>query len=437
MDCLVIRIDGQQVSVARFGVSGKSVALEGSALFELDGEQGLAAVASRIASGVSGSPRVLLCLPPDLFAQRLVELPLSDLRKVRQVLPAHLQGDMLLPAESALFDALPVSPGRYLALWAQHGDVAGAIQLFADAGLEPAVVSSAPFAWQYLPGIGADCALCDGSALALMSGGRISFLRALSGANPGQQLAATLSALELSGTALPARLYLFGPGGGELAGEGALPLPAEMLELPEECGHIFRNLQTFHRLADLYAVARACQAGALPDFRRGDLAWTAGDRQLRKKLRLTALLAAVTLLLLFGQECLRYRDASRDLVSLDSSIAALYREVFPGRARAVDELAEVRGEIRRLSGGDSGVAVLDLLKRLAELKGNGINGLYEAELEGNRLRLKGDAGSAGGVGEFRAALGRLAESVEVGELKSRPDGGVTFTMSALLREGKP
>lgn len=437
MDCLVIRIGEDQVTVARFGVSGKSITMEGSAQFELNGEQGLSSVVSRIASGVSGSPRVLLCLPPHLFAQRMVELPLTDLRKVRQVLPTHLQGEILLPVESVIFDALPVSPGRYLALWVQRQEVADGIRLFGDAGLEPAVVTSAPFAWQYLPGITEDCALCDGNALALVSAGRLSFLRALPAAGPGNQLAATLSALELSGTALPGRLYLFGPGGGDLTDGGALPLTAEMLDMPEECALMFRNLPTFHQLADLYAVARAWGAGGLPDFRRGDLAWTAGDRRVRKQLRLTALLAVVLLSLLFGNQALRYRAASRDLDSLDRSIAAIYREVFPGRAKAVDELAEIRGEIRRLSGGENGASVLDLLKRLAEAKGSGVNGLYEVELEGGALRLKGDAGSSRGVGEFRTALTRLAESVEVGELKSRPDGGVTFTMVARLREAKP
>ena len=62
---------------------------------------------------------------------------------------------------------------------------------------------------------------------------------------------------------------------------------------------IFRTESTFQQLAGLYAVARACHAGALPDFRRGDLAWTTGDARLRKKLILTALLVAAAVVLLF------------------------------------------------------------------------------------------------------------------------------------------
>ncbi|MDO9309070.1 MAG: type II secretion system protein GspL, partial [Deltaproteobacteria bacterium] len=75
------------------------------------------------------------------------------------------------------------------------------------------------------------------------------------------------------------------------------------------------------------------------------------------------------------------------------------------------------------------------LKKLAEAKGNTINGLYEAEVEGRNLRIKGDARSAQAVNEFKAALAPLLATVELGEVKSRPDGMVTFSLTGTLREG--
>ena len=74
-------------------------------------------------------------------------------------------------------------------------------------------------------------------------------------------------------------------------------------------------------------------------------------------------------------------------------------------------------------------------KKLAEAKGNSINGLYEAELEGRSLRIKGDARSAQAVNEFKAALAPLLASAELGEVKSRPDGTVTFSLTGTLKEG--
>jgi len=231
-------------------------------------------------------------------------------------------------------------------------------------------------------------------------------------------------------------MLIFGEQAGAELSVDVPGLAVVTLQLPQELALLFRNPQTFHQLIGAYAVAQAIHAGALPDFRRGDLAWTAGNMLLRKKLRLTALLAIVAVALLFVGKGLQYHAARKDINSLNSSISAVYREIFPTRTKAVDELAEVKGEIRKLAGAESSGGVLDVLKQLAEAKGAGINGLYEVEVEGKALRLKGDAKSSQAVNEFKAALAPLMTTVEVGELKSRPDGGVTFSMAATFREGK-
>ena len=436
MEYLIIQVEKQRVTVARFGVSRRTATLAGAASFPLDEEQGLSAVAGRIAAGLSGAPRIVLCLAPALFAHRTVELPLTDLRKVREVLPGQLQGEMALPVEEAVFDALPAANGKFLALWARQADIAEPITIFRAAGLEPHVVSAVPFAWSFLPGVASECVLCDGSSVAVIEEGQLSFVRAISGSEPGKQLAATLSALELTGVKVPGRLVVFGEQAGPLAAAEGLPQTAELLEMPEEQALLFRNNETFQQLAGLFAVARASHAAALPDFRRGELAWTAGDEKLRKKMVLTASLVLVTVLLLFVSKALQYRAARADLNSLNTSIASIYREIFPTRAKAVDELAEIKGEIRKLAGVDSSSAVLDLLKQLAEVKGTSINGLYEAEVEGRALRIKGDARSAQAVNEFKAGLAPLMATIELGEVKSRPDGAVTFTLTGALKEVK-
>jgi general secretion pathway protein L len=298
------------------------------------------------------------------------------------------------------------------------------------------VVTTTPLAWPFLPGLPADCAVTDGTALALIANGRLSFMRPLPGGDPCKALTATLSALEMSAEPQPPELVLFGGQAEELRAADNLPLTANKLELQDELGLLFRSDQTFQQLAGLYAVALASQARQLPDFRRGDLAWTAGDVQLRKKLVVTAILAAVLIVLLFVGKGLQYRATLADIASLNSSISGIYREIFPTRAKAVDEVAEIKGEIRKLSGSASSSGVLDLLKQLADAKGATINGLFEAEVEGLTVRVKGDARSAQAVNEFKAALTPAMASIELGEVKSRPDGSVTFSLTATLKEAK-
>jgi general secretion pathway protein L len=436
MDYLVIQVESQRVLAARFGVAGTSLSFSGAAEFALNGEQPLSAVAGRIAAGIDGSPRIVLCLSAALFAQRTVELPLDNLRKVREVLPGQMQGEIALPVEEAVFDALPVGIKSYLVLWARKADLRQAIDTFREAGCEPQVVTSAPFAWSFLPECPANAVVCDGAALAVISGDRVTFARAFNADEPQKRVAATLAALELSGVTLPPRLIFFGGESALLAAGDGLSLPTERLKMPDSLAPLFKTDEAFQQLAGLLAVARACQAGALPDFRRSDLAWRAGDAALLRKMTMTAALAAVMVILLFVSKGLQYRAVKTDLASLDKSIASLYREVFPGRIKAVDEVAEVKGEIRKLTGADEGGFFLDVLKKLAEAKGNTVNGLYEAELEGGNLRVKGDARSAQAVNEFKSALAPLMASVELGEIKSRPDGSVTFTLAGTLKEAK-
>lgn len=435
MEYLILQVEEQRVDAVRFAVSGRSITLAGAASFELDDEQDLPTVAARIAAGTTGSPRVVLCLPPDMFAQRTIELPLTDLRKVREILPVHMQGEIALLPEEVVFDVLPVAEGKYLALWAKHTDLSTFLTLFTQAGLEPQIISSAMFAWNSLPGLDDSCIVSDGSALAVISSGKPVFLRALAAGEPFSQITSTLSALELSSMQLPPQLTLFGPHTESLAAE-AFARPVRRLELPAELAPSFRTEENFQQLAGAYAVATACHNGALPDFRRGDLAWTAGDVRARKKLLLSCILAGVTILLLFAYKGMQYRQAKADLASLNSSISSIYREIFPTRTKAVDELSEVKGEIRKLSGMNSSAGVLDVLKQLAEAKGATINGLYEAEVEGTALRIKGDARSAEAVTEFRAALTPLMGTIEMGEVKGRADGTVSFSLSGTLKEVK-
>jgi general secretion pathway protein L len=170
-------------------------------------------------------------------------------------------------------------------------------------------------------------------------------------------------------------------------------------------------------------------------LRRGELAYTAGREKLRRKLRLTACLAAALILLLVAEVGLRYYLVTRDLNSLDNSIRTIFRQVFPSRKKSADEVAELRSEIKRLGGGAaSGQSVLPVLKKLAELKGSDITGFYETEIEGGQLRLKGDARSVQAVNEFRTRAAAAFTGAEVGEIKSRPDGSVSFVFRATAKE---
>ena len=434
MDYLILQPEEKRLTVAHFGVSRRATELIGAASFELNEEQSLADAVRHIVEKMAGSPRIILSVPPSLFAQRSISLPLTDLRKIREVLPTQLQGDIAQSVEDLALGVLPSGDGRFLALWARKGDISAIIEQFRELGLDPQIITSQPFALAEYPGLPPDCAVFDGTSLSLLKAGRLTYFRTFSADSSPSMITATLSALELSGGELPPRLCLTGSAAPLFSAADSLPLPVETVEVPPELGHLFKNDETFQQLAGLYAVARASYAGTLPDFRQGELAWTAGDAKLRKKLLLTGILAVTVIALLFITKGLQYRAAVADISSLNKSIAIMYRYIFPNRAKAVDEIAEIKGEIRKLAGVESSGGYLDILKKLAEAKGSSINGLYEAELEGRNLRIKGDARSSQAVNEFKAALAPLLATAQLGEVKSRPDGSVTFSLTGTVKE---
>ncbi|MDD2273322.1 MAG: type II secretion system protein GspL [Desulfuromonadaceae bacterium] len=433
MDYLILQAEEKLLTVARFGVSRRSAELIAAASIVLNEERPLADAVRNVAENLTGSPRVVLCLTPALFAQRTITLPFNDVRKVKAVLPSQLQGDIALPVEELALGILPEEEGAFLALWTRKSDIGAAIIPFREGGIEPQVVSSLPFALADLPGVPRDCAVCAGNTLAIIKAGRLTYFRAFTSVLTAPLIAATLSAIELSAGALPPQICLTGTCRG-LADAHTLPLPVVELEMPPELGHLFKNAETFHQLAGLYAVAQACHAGTLPDFRQGELAWTAGDARLRRKLLLTGVLTAVIILLLFTNKGFQYRVAAADIASLNKSIESIYHEIFPARGKAVDEISEIKGEMRKMGGAEISGGYLDILKKLAEAKGNSINSLYEAELEGRSLRIKGDASSVQAVNEFKAAIAPLMAVSELGEVKSRPDGTVTFRITGTLKE---
>lgn len=435
MEYLILKAEEKSLIVAHFAFSRRSSELVGAASMLLDDDQALAEAVSSIAEKVTGSMRVVLCLPPTLFAHRNVTLPFNDMRKIREVLPGHLQGDIALPLDELSLDVLSTGEGQFLALWARKNDIASAIAKFREFGIEPHIISSLPFALAYMPGIPPDCAVSDGTTLALLKGGRLIYFRASDFPMSSSLIASTLATLEITGGELPSRLCLIGSEGNKFRDTEVFPLPVETLTLPSELGNLFKNEETFQQIGGLFAVAKACHAGILPDFRRGDLAWTAGNTKLQRKLLFTVVLAIAVVILLFVSKALQYRAAVADLSSVNKSISAIYREIFPNRAKAVDEISEVKGEIRKLAGIDNTSGFLDVLKKLAEAKGNSINGLYDAELEGRNLRIKGDARSAQSVNEFKTLLDPFLISSQLGEVKSRPDGTVAFSLTGMLKEG--
>jgi general secretion pathway protein L len=213
-------------------------------------------------------------------------------------------------------------------------------------------------------------------------------------------------------------------------------MPVEQLPLNTAISQAFGDdAQTARDLAGTFAIAQSLSLGEQVNFRNGPLAYTRGNEQLQKKLRVTAILATALVLLLFGELGVRYFLVKKDLTSLDKSIRTIYSEVFPNRKKPVDEVSELRSEIKRLSDPKAAGSALTILRQLALAKGDDVTGIYEIEIDGDQVRGKADARSAQAASDFRGKMVGILAGTEVSEIKSRPDGSTGFSFRAATVQG--
>ena len=374
--------------------------------------------------------RIILALPPAGFTMRELTLPINDRKKAREIMPLELKGEMASDADEPVFDALLLSGGRSTAIWGWHKQLAAEIAGCAASGFEPEIVTTAMFSWhRVLPqGSAGITAVTDCEAVAVYADGQPLFFRALprGGARP---LDATLAALELARDIHIEEIFTIGPARVDTA------LEITQLPVAGDLNTAFANdLKTAADLAAHFAMAEELLLGEPVNLRRGALRYTRQTDRLRKKLRLTYALAAALVVLIFAEAGVRYYLARKDVASLDTSIRSIYKEVFPTRAKAVDEVSELKAEIKRL-GATGGEGVLAVLTKLANAKGDEARELYEVDFDGNQITGRGYDRTAQSVTDFKTRAGALFASFEVSEIKSRPDGSVSFAFRGSLKGG--
>ena len=437
MGFLVLELLRRESVATRFRVSGRKIVCEKSERIPAGSGADLQAFLEAAAASRGEDDTVILAVDPSLLSCRDVALPLTDRRKIREILPLELKGETACDTDELIFDCVKRADGTQLAVWGRKRDISARIELLAAAGLDPQVVTASLFHWRHLLPPGADngtVLVADPSGAVVYRGGEPLVFRTFWAEEPEPEIDRTCAALELTEGIVMDRIYLLGAlAGMELpAGKEDVWIP---LPVSEELETAFDgDLQAAVVRAGAWELVQAARKGDLVNFRHGELACLSGSRTARKKLLVSAILAAVAVLI-FGVDLgMRYGFVKKDLDSLNKSIGAIYREIFPNRKKAVDEVGEVKSEIKRLSGAGAGISALAALKQLAEIKGDDITGFYETDIEGNQVQLKGDARSIQAVTDLKNRAGAALTGVEVGEIRTKPDGSATFSLRGTLKE---
>lgn len=439
MELLIIEVGRRSVRLVRFLKKGGAVFFQGAEHKSLDENTSLPSFLQNLAGDDAGDSKVFLSLDADQIFFRELHLPILDRRKQREVLPLELKGETALDVDKLIFDALPLADGKVMAIWTVAAELSEKIAALREAGLEPQVAGSSLFHWQQLipDSVGdAAVALSDGFSLAVYCQRKPLLYRSLVDGDFLEEISRTLVLLEAGKGIQVERVLLHGSAATSTQDRQVGRIVFTPLPVAGALAEAFPSDSMAVENAGAWALATDALKGEPINFRQGKLAYTAGRERLKKKLLLTAILVAVFLVLLLAETGLRYYFVRTDLSSLDASIHQIYREVFPARTKAVDEVAELKSEIRNLGGATASQEILQALNGVAKAKTDDILAIYEAEIDSGQILLKGDARSFNAANNFKSRLDPLFATARMDEVKSRPDGSVTFTFRGTLQEGE-
>lgn len=434
----VIQLHESGFTIGRFRHAGRElVPLTGIQHQTGNREELISRLRDTLAAVTKGETRTILSVPPRLLNLRELQLPITERAKIRAVLPFELAGETAQDDATIVCDAVALAGGGQLAGWAAQGQIAGLIDTLTEAGAEPEIVTVSCLHWNLLlPSDSAETvAICDSSAVSVCRQGRLLFCRALE-VSTIDDLERTLVTLEMTHNLQVDRVLFLDP--------LLLPLAAtsertaELLPLPDALQTpVSQDGLAPLALAPPFAAALAVCFGEPFNLRSGSLAWKQKNRRLLRTIRLPLILACVAAVLLLAEAGTRWYLLSRDIASLNSSIAKIYRESFPNRKKAVDEAAELKAEIRRLEGTSLSPVILPFLRLLTEHKVTEINGFSEIDYDGTRFKVKGDARTSAAISTLRQKLVTAGWQVEQPEITSRPDGTVLFQLKGTRGGTKP
>ena len=97
-------------------------------------------------------------------------------------------------------------------------------------------------------------------------------------------------------------------------------------------------------------------------------------------------------------------------------------------------MSELKAEIKKLGAAGS-EGVLSVLKKLTDAKGDDPREIYEVDFDGSQVTGRGYDRSSQSVNDFKTKASLQFGSFEVSEIKSRPDGSVSFAFHGLLKGG--
>jgi type II secretory pathway component PulL len=177
-------------------------------------------------------------------------------------------------------------------------------------------------------------------------------------------------------------------------------------------------------------AARQEISDPLINLRRNELAYMGDMVKFVGRLRLTAVLVLILMIVLAANFIFTFMSQKKEYKLLSDEIEGFYRQVFPEDKKIIDADRQFKGNMNMLikkKAALGGVPVLDIMKDIAEQNNNNVT-LHEFNADGKNIIIKGTANSFEDVEALKNNIATFYKEVKVTDSGATADKKINFTI---------
>jgi type II secretion system protein L len=389
--------------------------------------------------------KIISSIPGHLFTQRLVQFPFSDRKRVEKALPFELEDTVPFALDDVIIDHIVLESGKngkgedaakeaqVLGIMLPKQVLKNHIDLLASAGIDPQVIVPSYIGLDSLSRMIKleGCALLAcGNDICMRSGQAVKGLRSFSDSASTASIRHTLQALEIEQKERVEKICFLCPDHDSQALFTDLGIAVEQIA-PEYGGKKAEDPLTL-------GLALSEQI----NFRKQEFAYHLVDEGLRRRKRTIIIAGAIAAVLFIVNIGAKLYMVETAYGKLDKEIRAIYQQAVPGAKNVADPVRQLRSNLedahKKFGALGSGTSALDTMKAVTDGIPNEVRvSFQEFNLEGDRLKLQGEAASFETVDKIKAELQKSELFSEVNVLDTRmgTDNKVKFRLDIKLKQG--
>ncbi len=385
--------------------------------------------------------KIVSSIPGHLFTQRTLTLPFADRKRIEKALPFEVEDIVPFDLGDVVLDHLVLgsetakkeTETRVLCMMLPKTVLRRHLDLLAGAGIDPQVIVPSYAGLSAVANMMSKetgALLLCGPDICFRHNGILKALRSFSGSQSTGGLRHVLQAIEIEHQEKVEKATLLIDDGAARAVLAEAGVAVDLV-IPEINGK---------KAQDPVSLGIALLDDV--NFRKSDFAYKLADEGTRRKRRTLIIAGAVAALLFAVNIVVKFSVVQASYGKLDKEIKEIYHQTFPDGKPAADPVRQMRDKMneakKRIGALGTGSSSLDVMKTVTDGIPKEVRvGFTEFILEGDRLKLQGEASSFESVDKIKAELQKspLFTDVLVQDTRMGVDNKVKFRFEIKLKQG--